>query len=156
MQEVIQQFEDLKTRVGTEVGVTDWFTIEQRMADVFGALTGNLDARHHGAAWAKTSPWGGTTAHGMSILGLIPQFGKECGLPLVTSDYMYTLNYGFERVRFTAAFRIGQRARAHIVLDKIRKRGNHARLAKATYSVESENSVRPCMGAQQLSLFVMT
>lgn len=156
MQEVVQQFEDLKTRVGTEVGVTDWFTIEQKMADVFGALTGNPDARHNGPAWAKTSPWGGTTAHGMNILCLIPQFGKECGLPLGASDYMYTLNYGFDRVRFTAAFRVGQRGQAHIVLDEVRKRGDDACLAKATYSVEAENSVRPCMVAQQLSLFVMT
>ena len=74
MQEVVQQFEELKTRVGTEVGVTDWFTIEQKMADVFGALTGNPDAMHNDPEWAKHSPWGGTIAHGLNVLCLIPQF----------------------------------------------------------------------------------
>ena len=156
MQDVAQGFEELKTRVGTKVGVTDWFTIEQKMADVFGVLTGNPDAMHNDPEWAKSSPWGGTIAHGMNILCLIPQFWKDCGLPLVTSEHMYTLNYGFDRVRFTAPLRIGQRARAHIVLDEVRKRGDDAYLVKSTYSVEVENSERPCMVAQQLSLFVMT
>ena len=95
-------------------------------------------------------------ARGVNILCLIPKVWKECGLPLVTSDQLYTLNYGFERVLFSAVLRIGAQARAHFILDEVRKRGADAYLVKSTYSVEAENSEGPWIVAQQLSLFLVT
>jgi hypothetical protein len=40
MNEVTEFLENLKDRVGSELGATPWFTINQTMADVFGHLTG--------------------------------------------------------------------------------------------------------------------
>jgi hypothetical protein len=39
MNEVAEYFENLKGRVGSELGARPWFTINQTMADVFGHLT---------------------------------------------------------------------------------------------------------------------
>ncbi len=104
---------------------------------------------HNDPARAKTSPW-------REYLVFDTEGLEGVGLPLVTSDRLYTLNYGFDRVLFSAVLRIGAQARAHFILDEVRKRGADAYLVKSTYSVEAENSEGPCIVAQQLSLFLVT
>ena len=89
MNEIAEFLENLKDRVGSELGVTPWFTINQTMADVFGHLTGNPDPMHNDPEWGREGPWGGTIAHGFNLLSLTARFWKEIGMPILTSDKMY-------------------------------------------------------------------
>ncbi len=154
MNELAQRLEAFKTRAGTELGTTDWFTIDQRSEDIFSFLTGDPDVKHNDPKWAKNSQWGGTIVHGLHLLSLVFESWKALDLPFATTEDMTPVNYGFDRVRFTAPLRVGQRARARIVLNDVSKRDDGAYLVKATHTVEAEESSKPCLVAEILLLFV--
>lgn len=146
---------ELRSRTGSEIGVTGWFTVSQRDADIYAALTDDWDYMHNVPEWAAHGPWGGTIAHGMYILSLIPSFLKQMtDLPIVSDSDAdgFALNYGFDRVRFVAPLRIGQRARAHIrVLDVI-ERGPGEHILKTECSVFSDADLeKPVMVAENLA-----
>ena len=92
--------------------------------------------------------------HGLHLLSLVFEAWKELELPFATTEDMTPVNYGFDRVRFTAPLRVGQRARARIVLDAVTKRDDGAYLVKATHTVEAEGSSKPCLVAEILLLFI--
>ena len=154
MDELVQQLEAFKAKQGTELGTTDWFTIDQRSEDIFSFLTGDPDVKHNDPEWAKNSQWGGTIVHGLHLLSLVFEAWKELGLPFATTEEMTPVNYGFDRVRFTAPLRVGQRARSRIVLDEVKKRDDGSYLVKATHHVETEGNSKPCLVAEFLLLFV--
>jgi acyl dehydratase len=149
-------FETLKRKVGKEVGVTDWFSISQMEADMFGPLTCDWDPMHNDPEWAKTSPWGNTIAHGFHLLSLISWFNKAAaGLPILSNERVYALNYGLDRVRFISPFRIGKRARDHVSLTAITEKRPGEFLVKTTHKVIVEGEAKPAMIAEHLALFVV-
>ena len=112
----------LSGKLGQVIGVTKEFIIDQRLNDVFGALTGNPDPMHNDPEWAETSPLGGTVIYGFLQSSLITGFWKELGMPLVTSDESYTFNYGLDRLRFPSSLDVGAPAQATLrILDIDRK-----------------------------------
>jgi acyl dehydratase len=150
-------FDDLKRSVGKELGVTDWFTISQMEADIFGPLTQDWDSMHNDPEWGQQSPWGGTIAHGFHLLSLVSYFNRSAAnLPILTSDKVYALNYGLDKVRFISPLRIGMRARDHVVLSAIREKRRGEHLVKTTHTVEIEGQDKPAMVAEHLALFVLT
>jgi acyl dehydratase len=148
--------EELKHKVGLEVGVTDWFSIGQMEADIFGPLTRDWDPMHNDPAWAQTSPWGGTIAHGFHLLSLVSWFNKAAGLPILTNDRVYALNYGLDRVRFISPFRVGRRARDHVTLTSVTEKRPGEFLVKTTHKVVVEGETKPAMIAEHLALFVLS
>ncbi|MBI3419962.1 MAG: MaoC family dehydratase, partial [Proteobacteria bacterium] len=65
---------------------------------------------------AKESPFGGTVAHGYLTLSLIPALFDQA---LLIKDLKMGVNYGLNRVRFTAPVRAGHRIRLRITPNKI-------------------------------------
>ena len=109
--------DDLRAKVGCELGTTDWFEVTQLEADVFSALTDDWDHMHNDPGWAEGTPWGGTIAHGIYMIALIPSVMKKLtALPFVNDDPArgFTLNYGFDKVRFVAPTRIDRPVRAAV------------------------------------------
>ncbi len=149
-------FDALKQKIGEEVGVTEWFSISQMEADIFGPLTRDWDPMHNDPAWAETSPWGDTIAHGFHLLSLVSWFNKAAaGLPILTNERVYALNYGLDRVRFISPFRIGKRARDHVSLTSIKEKRPGEFLVKTTHKVIVEGETKPAMIAEHLALFVV-
>jgi acyl dehydratase len=146
-------FEDLKTRVGQELGVTSWFTVEQRDADLYSALIDDWDYMHNDPEWARPR-FGGTIAHGLYTLSLIPTCLKQVSpsLPLISVAGVYGLNYGLDRVRFPAPWRIGQRARDRVAISDVQERPD-GYMVKMTHTFELEDFDKPCMVAEHLILF---
>ena len=158
MHEIVKQIGEYKRRVGEEIGVSEWFPIEQVSTDVFGAVTHNLDPMHNDPEWAREQgPWGGTVAHGFLVLSLVlSKCWKEIGLPIYSTDRMYAVNYGLDRVRFISPCRVGIPIRARVVLDEVRDKGDNRYLLKTTFSVEQKDSDKPCMIAEFLVMIVCT
>ena len=146
--------EDLKAHVGKEVGITDWFTVDQRAEDVFSFLIGDPDEKHNDPEWSKNGPFGGTVVHGYFQLSLTTEAWKKLGLPLATTEDFTPVNYGLDRVRFPAPLRVGQRARCRIVIDDVTERVDGSYLVKTTFTMEAEGSEKPCLVAQKLYLFL--
>src|ERR1700759_3536311 len=108
---------DLGQYVGKEIGVSDWFTVDQAMIDKFADATGDHQWIHVDVERAKREMPGGTTiAHGFLTLSLL------AGLAHQTHEIRQRsrgINYGSDRVRFTAPVPSGSRVRLHQNLLKV-------------------------------------
>ena len=99
----------LAARIGQEIGVSAWTTIDQPMIDAFGKLTGDQHFIHvDPERAARETPHGGTIAHGFLTLSLLSQMAYQV-CPMVEGTKS-GVNYGFNRLRFVAPVRTGSRA----------------------------------------------
>ncbi len=55
---------ELKALIGQEVGVSDWFSIDQKGTDAFAGLTYDNAFIHVDPDRARETPMGGTIVHG--------------------------------------------------------------------------------------------
>lgn len=108
--------EDLQARVGQEIGASGWMQVTQAMVDGFAGVTGDDQFIHTDPERAaREGPYGGPVAHGLLTLSLLPEFAAQA-LPRI-DGLRFSVNYGFDRVRFTAPVPVGARLRARFVLD---------------------------------------
>lgn len=155
MNETQKVIESYKTKVGKELGVTPDFILQQKDIDVFGAVTENLDPMHNDPVWAlEEGPWGSTVAHGYFVLSLISKFWKEIGVPIYSTEEMYTVNYGLEKVRFISPFRTGIPGRASIRLKEMQQKADNQYLMVSEVVVSQDGSEKACMLAEILVLIV--
>jgi acyl dehydratase len=141
---------DLVARVGEKLGASDWFTIEQRHLDDFARLTGDdfwIHVDHERAA--RDMPGGKTIAHGLFVLSLVPALQRQI---FRIEQRGKGLNYGSDRVRYTAPVPVGSRVRLHQTLTGAERVGNATRMT--THCVmEVEGSERPAFVADLIVLF---
>ncbi len=111
---VIDGIKQLRALVGTEVPVSDWLEITQPRIDQFAnALSDQQWIHVDGERAARESPFGATIAHSFLTLSLLSRWLTES---LVFSPPRVGVNYGFNRVRFTAPVPVGSRVRARFRL----------------------------------------
>jgi acyl dehydratase len=153
---VTQPFgEQLKSRIGSELHVTDWFEVTQADIDAFAALTHDWDYMHNDPERAAKGPWGGTIAHGYFLVSLISHFMSQAGFPMVETPDERMLNYGLDRVRFIDPVLIGDRVRARLVIRDVTERRPGVNLAKLEVKYETERQGdKPHMIAEVLMLVV--
>lgn len=100
---------DLARYAGEALGASGWFTVTQEQVDRFAALTGDHHWVHVDTERAKAEmPGGVTIAHGFFVLSLIPQLAKDI---FQIRKRGKGLNYGLNRLRFTAPVPVGSRLR---------------------------------------------
>ena len=100
---------DLAQYVGKEIGVSDWFTVDQAIIDKFADATGDHQWIHVDVERAKREmPGGKTIAHGYLTLSLVPRLAATL---LRVKKRSRGLNYGSNRVRFTGQVPAGSRVR---------------------------------------------
>ncbi len=104
---------DLAACVGQEVALSDWVTVTQERVNLFAQATGDHQWIHVDVEKAKQGPFGGTIAHGFLTLSLLPVFLESA---FVVRQSGMGLNYGLNRVRFTAPVPVGSRLRARLTL----------------------------------------
>ncbi len=74
----INGIEDLKGRVGEELGVSEWQTIGQDVINAFADATGDHQFIHVDVEKAKQTPFGGTIAHGLLTSRSAPSSPTRC------------------------------------------------------------------------------
>ena len=109
---------DLESRVGEEVGISPWVEISQERIDLFAKATDDFQWIHVDPARAKSSPYGGTIAHGYLTLSLLPKLAEST---FEFSDRKMGVNYGLNKVRFTAPVPSGAKIRGRFTLTKFEK-----------------------------------
>jgi acyl dehydratase len=112
--QTITPIEDLAAAVGTDLGVSDYVTVDQETVDGFAELTGDRQWIHCDRDRAAESPFGGTIAHGYLTLALAPALLDQV-LPL--GGYALTVNYGLDKLRFPAPLPVGEQVRLRVALD---------------------------------------
>ena len=102
----------LRPLIGTEVAVGEWLEVSQPRIKLFAEATGDQQWIHTDEARAAAeSPYGSTIAHGFLTLSLIPHLMEQT---LRVRGARLSVNYGLNRVRFTAPVRAGKRIRARV------------------------------------------
>ncbi|MEO8547028.1 MAG: MaoC family dehydratase [Sphingomicrobium sp.] len=142
--------EDVRSRVGTEVGVSDWLMIDQARIDAFADATEDRQFIHVDPQAAAQTPFGGTVAHGFLSLSMLSRMAAEA--MLVPDSVKMAVNYGLDRVRFIAPVRSGQRIRGRFVLDSIDEKAPGQLLLRHSVTVEIEGVDKPALTAQWLGL----
>jgi acyl dehydratase len=108
-----QKLSELQTLIGTILGTSDWFSIDQARIDQFAAVTGDDQWIHVDPVRAAAGPFGTTVAHGHLTLSLLPVMVRSA---FKVADVRMTVNYGLNRVRFPAPVPVGSRLRGHFKL----------------------------------------
>lgn len=140
--------------VGQEVGVSSWHLIDQARIDAFAAATDDHQFIHVDPERARAeTPFGGTIAHGLLTLSMLPAMVYEV-MPRLAGERM-GINYGFDAVRFVAPVRAGRRIRARFVLQAMAERAPAQWLRTTGVTVEIEGEERPALVAQWLGLSVV-
>lgn len=147
MTRVIDGPDELRTLVGTRLGVGDWLTIDQERIDGFARVTGDDQWIHVDPVRAAGGPFGTTVAHGWLTASLIPVLVR--GIYRV-DGVRSAINYGSDRVRFPAPVPVDSRVRATVDLDAVDDVAGGVQLT-ALVTVEREGGDRPVCVAQVLS-----
>jgi acyl dehydratase len=102
---------DILALNGKFVGTSSWILVDQDRIDRFAAVTGDFQFIHVDPEAAKATPFGGTVAHGLLTLSLLPVMTFEV-MP-VPDEMKLALNYGYNKVRFLSPVKSGRRIRGH-------------------------------------------
>jgi len=146
--------DNLRKNIGTEIGVSAWHVITQDMIDRFAHVTSDHQFIHVDPVRAKKeTPFGGTIAHGYLTLSLLAPMSYEA-LPQIEGRAM-GINYGLDKVRFLTPVRAGSRVRAHFKLKEVTNRTEKEVLLKNEVTVEIENTEKPAVYAESLSVIVL-
>ncbi|NRF09881.1 MaoC family dehydratase [Agrobacterium pusense] len=138
---------EMKNHVGTEMGVSDWITVDQTMIDSFAKATLDDQFIHTDPERAKAeSPFGGTIAHGFLTLSLLSALNYDA-LPRIREQTM-GINYGFDAIRFVAPVKSGARVRGRFTLAETRFRGASMLMNTYDVTVEIENEKKPALTAR--------
>jgi acyl dehydratase len=145
--------ESLRQRVGEEVGVSDWIDVTQQMIDGFAALTGDPQWIHIDVERCRReSPFrdaqgrGHAIAHGFLTLSLLSQMRINA---IEVTGMSSSVNYGFNRMRFTGPVPAGSRVRGHFVVAAFEDIPGGIQVTWGV-SVELEGQAKPVLVAEWL------
>lgn len=133
---------------GTNLGVSEWMTVDQELISGFAQVTGDHEWVHVDLDRAGRGPFGGTIAHGFLTLSLIPMLRDQ--IFLVETEGA-RLNYGLNRVRFPAPVRVNSRVRATARVIEATRVPAGVQMA-TEYVIEIEGSTKPACVAEMLVL----
>jgi acyl dehydratase len=109
--------EDFKNSAGTELGPSEWLTIDQERINCFADATNDHQFIHVDAEKAAATPFESTIAHGFLSLSLVSYL---VGLiSLRPEGTLMGINYGSDKVRFLQPVKVNSSVRANASIDKV-------------------------------------
>jgi acyl dehydratase len=138
---------DLAGCAGQEVAVSDWMTITQQQVQLFADATHDHQWIHVEPEKAAAGPFGAPIAHGFLTLSLIPGFFRSS---FEVTNVRMGVNYGVNKVRFTAPVPVGSRLRARLRLLAAEPIDNAGMHMTWSVTVEREGAIKPVCVAETL------
>jgi acyl dehydratase len=146
----IASLEEIKARIGEEVGVSGWILVDQARIDAFADITEDHQFIHIDPQAAALTPFGGTIAHGFLTLSLLSRMAADAMLR--PDGIKMGVNYGFEKIRFLAPVRSGKRVRGRFRLDRFEEKRPGQYQFVHEVSVEIEGEDKPALVAEWIGM----
>jgi acyl dehydratase len=146
----IASIEEIKSRIGSEVGLSDWILVDQARIDAFADITEDRQFIHVDPEAAAKTPFGGTVAHGFLTLSLLSRFAADSMLR--PESIKMGVNYGFEKVRFLSPVRAGKRVRGRFTLASFEEKRPGQYQFTHTVTVEIEGEDKPALIADWIGM----
>ncbi|WP_433802221.1 MaoC family dehydratase [Actinomycetospora sp. CA-084318] len=141
--------DEVAAAVGETLGPGEWVTVDQKTVDTFADATGDHQWIHVDPDRAAQGPFGGTIAHGLLTLSLLPVL--LAGLYRIDGVRM-GVNYGFNKVRFPAPVAVGARVRATATIAEATPLEGAAQIVVATV-IEIEGGSKPACVVESVGRF---
>lgn len=139
--------------IGTEVGVSNWITVDQAMIDDFAKTTHDTQWIHIDPERAAAeTPFGGTIAHGFLTLSLASRFAYDCFAML--PGQVMGINYGMNKLRFLMPVKAGSKLRGRFTLKDVKARSATDLLRTNVLTIEIDGEETPALVAEWLGLAV--
>jgi len=145
----LQGADDMRARVGQELGVSDWHLVTQADVDAFAEVTGDDQWIHVDVERAKDTPFGGTIAHGYYTLALVPRFAYAL---YAVEGFAFAVNYGVNKVRFPAPLPVGARVRMRVAIAAVEDVPGGVQVTTAC-TFEREGGDKPVCVAETLARY---
>ena len=145
-------FETMQDRIGQELGVSSWVTVDQPMIDSFAEITGDRQWIHVDVERAKReSPFKAPIAHGFLTLSLVASMSYEIG---AVPQGVAAFNYGLDKVRFLTPVKAGAKVRMRTTLVSFETKGPGQFLMKCSNTIEIEGEDTPALIAEPLVMLI--
>lgn len=151
--EVVRVFNDLSEFVaaeGSELGPTEWMEITQDRVNLFADATDDHQWIHIDPERAASGPFGGTIAHGLLTLSLLPHFTHQM---YRVDNVSLAVNYGYNKVRFVTPVKVGANVRARAEVSKVDQLEGAVQVTM-TVTVEIEGVAKPAAVVESIVRFI--
>jgi acyl dehydratase len=134
--------------VGADLGASDWIEVTQERINAFADATGDHQWMHVDVPRANRER-GGTIAHGLLILSLLPMLSDDL---MRVTGYTHGFSYGYDHVRFSNPVRAGVRLRLRQSITGVEPKQDGL-IVRVSCMIEIENDPKPALIAENLSLY---
>ena len=135
---------------GGQLGPTDWLEVTQERVNLFADATDDHQWIHVDPERAANGPFGGTIAHGLLTLSLLPHFTPS-STPSTTSRWPSTT--ATTRCASSRRCKVGAKIRARAEIAKVDQLDGAVQ-ATVTAVVEIEGSDKPAAVAESIVRFI--
>ena len=139
---------ELEASEERDLGTSNWETIDQKQIDLFAEATHDHQWIHVDPEMAAQGPFGTTVAHGYLSLSMLPYFVSQV---LSVTDVRMGINYGTEKIRFTAPVPVGSQVRLKATMRSSERRGEGV-LYRLGVEIEIRDSEKPALVGEVLYL----
>ncbi|MDR3661816.1 MAG: MaoC family dehydratase [Mycobacterium sp.] len=147
---VFENLTEFETAAGTELGPTQWIEVDQQRVNGFADATEDHQWIHVDPERAASGPFGGTIAHGLLTLSLLPRLMHEL---YRVDNVAMAINYGFNKVRFITPVPVGAKVRATSRVAQVDKLDAAVQATLVT-TIEVEGAAKPAAVIESIVRYV--
>lgn len=145
-------YNDVLNSTGTELEPSQWLLIDQPRIQAFADATDDHQYIHTDPKRAAQTELGGTIAHGLLSLSLLPGLAGET--MLMPQGMAMGINYGFNKVRFLSTVRPGDEVRTRALVVSVDEKSPGRLLVALDLTLEVKGQDKPALVCEWLNLFV--
>jgi acyl dehydratase len=147
---IFDGLDEFVASTGSQLGPTDWLSVEQDRVNKFADATDDHQWIHVDPEQAANGPFGGTIAHGLLTLSLLPHFMHDL---YRVDNVAMAINYGFNKVRFITPVPVGAKLRAHSEITEVQTLDRAVQATLVT-TIEVEGAQKPAAVIESIVRYV--
>lgn len=142
----------MRKEIGQDSAPGEWFVVDQALIEKYVAISGETSWLHTDPERARQSKFGNTIAPGNMGIALMPRLSRAVS---AYSRYSrkYSLNQGWDRIRFLEPLRAGSRIRARSRLLAVEERPDGSLRVQVEFRMEVENQEKPWLTGIKVGRF---